>query len=279
MKAHPGILTVVLLTCIWTPSAAQVLSGRVLESSSGRPVGDALVSLVASSGVVSTVESDAVGRFRLQVPAPGWYSLRVQRIGYAPVSTDSLAIAAGENVDVVIRLWLSAVPLTPLVVERRAADRTRSQVERRIETGRQTGLGWFITKEALDSTSSRSVTGILLRVPRVSVAVDSLNKTWPITQSQGGCRPTLYLNGARMAFPAGQALDDLLVPGDLEAIEVYRTRNELPPEFAGIDQCAAIVFWTRLGGPDATGTWRYVTMAGAFFGLIGFFLGRLAIRP
>jgi hypothetical protein len=195
------------------------------------------------------------------------------------VSTDSLAVAAGENVDVIIRLWVSAVPLTPLVVERRAADRARSQFERRVDTGRQMGLGWFITKEALDSIGSRSVTGILLRVPRVSVAVDSSNKAWPITQSQGGCRPTQYLNGARMAFPAGQALDDLLVPGDLEAIEVYRTRNELPLEFTGIDQCAAIVFWTRFGGSDATGSWRYVAMAGAFFGLIGFLLVQWTIRP
>jgi hypothetical protein len=279
MKAQPAILTVFLLTCIGTPSAAQVLSGRVLESSSGRPVGDALVSLVASSRVVSTVESDVVGRFRLQAPAPGWYSLRVQRIGYAPVSTDSVTVAAGENVDVVLRLWVSAVALTPLIVERRAPDRARSQLERRIETGRQMGLGWFITREALDSIGSRSVTGILLRVPRVSVAVDSLNRTWPITQSQGGCRPTLYLNGARMAFAAGQALDDVLVPGDLEAIEVYRTRNELPHEFAGIDQCAAIVFWTRFGGSDATGPWRYIAMAGAVFGLIGFLLVQWTISP
>jgi hypothetical protein len=279
MKAHVAILTVFLFTSIWTPSAAQVLSGRVLESSSGRPVGDALVSLVAGSRVVSTVESDVMGRFRLQAPASGSYSLRVHRIGYAPVSTESLAVAAGENVEVVIRLWVSAVPLTPLVVERRAADRARTQLERRIETGRQTGLGVFITREALDSVSSRSVTGILMRVPRMSVAVDSFDKTWPITQSQGGCRPTLYLNGARMTFPPGQALDDVLIPGDLEAIEVYRTRNEVPLEFAGIDHCAAIVFWTRLGGSDKTETWRHIAVVGSLFGLIGFFLIQWTISP
>lgn len=277
MKAHPAILTVFLFTSVWTPSAAQVLSGRVLESSSGRPVGDALVSLVASGRVVSMVESDVMGRFRLQAAAPGRYSLRVHRIGYESVSTESLAVAAGENVDVVLRLWVSAVPLTPLVVERRAADPARTELERRVENGRQTGLGWFITREALDSVSSRSVTGILIRVPRVSVAVDSFNKTWPITQ--GGCRPTLYLNGARMTFPAGQALDDVLASGDLEAIEVYRTRNELPHEFAGIDHCAAIVFWTRFGGSDATGAWRYIAVAGGFFGLIGVLLLQWTISP
>jgi hypothetical protein len=75
-----------------------------------------------------------------------------------------------------------------------------------------------------------------------------------------------------MAFATGQAIDDVLVPGELEAIEVYRTRSELPREFAGIDQCGAIVFWTRFGGYDRSGTVHIVAAAAGLLGMLAFLI-------
>jgi hypothetical protein len=43
-------------------------------------------------------------------------------------------------------------------------------------------------------------------------------------------------------------LNQLVVPGEVEGIEIYRRPAEVPPQFApsGIFSCGAIVIWTRL---------------------------------
>jgi hypothetical protein len=199
------------------------------------------------------------------VPRAGWYSLRVERIGYASASSDTLPVGARENVEVTIRLSVSAVRLEPLlVVERRMEIRPRSEFERRVESGRKSGLGVFIAREALDSTSAQSVTAMLARV--------ALLGDGPVSFSQGGCTPTLYLNGARFAFTTRESIDDLIQPGTLEGIEIYRNRTELPREFAGIGHCAAIFFWTRAGEPRRGAAWRLLVAGGALLGLAVLFI-------
>jgi hypothetical protein len=218
-----------------------------------------------------STESNSTGNFRVAVPRAGWYSLRVERFGYASASSDTLKIGARENVEVSIRLSVTAIRLEPLlVVERRRESRPRSEFERRSESGRRSGLGVFITREALESTSSPSVTGVLARVPLLGLRGDVA----PISFSQGGCTPTLYLNGAR--FQLGRAtLDDLILPGTLEGIEIYRNRTEMPREFVGIGHCGAIVFWTRMGEPGEPGgraSWRWLAAGGALLGVVVLFI-------
>jgi hypothetical protein len=245
---------------------AQVITGRVLEIDSDRPIQAATVTLVADTRFLLTTESDSAGNFRLAVPRAGWYSLRVERLGYASANSDTLEVGARENVEVAIRLSVTAVRLEPLlVVERRREIRPRSEFERRFESGRRSGLGVFITRDALDSTSAQSVTALLARVPLL--AGGGL-----VSLSQVGCTPTLYLNGARFQLAIGETIDDLIQPSTLEGVEIYRNRTELPREFAGIGHCAAIVFWSRDGNPGRGATWRLLAAAGALLGLMVVFL-------
>jgi hypothetical protein len=87
-----------------------MITGRVLESGSSRPVDAAVVTLLASGQTLVRVESDSTGYFRLPVPPPGWYGLRVERLGYATARSDSLEVRSRENVEIVIRLGVTAVP-------------------------------------------------------------------------------------------------------------------------------------------------------------------------
>jgi hypothetical protein len=128
-------------------------------------------------------------------------------------------------------------------------------------------LGVFITRAALDSTTAQSVTALLARVPL-------LGGDGVLSLSRGGCTPTLYLNGARFQLASGETIDDLILPRTLDGVEIYRHRTELPPEFAGIDRCAAIVFWTRTGDPGRRAGWRFVAAGGAVLGLLLLFLTR-----
>jgi hypothetical protein len=261
------------LTVAWTAVAlattpaclqAQLVTGRVLEVGSDRPVPAATITLLADSRALLSTESDSAGFFQVPIPRAGWYSLQVERLGYASATSDSLQVGARESVEVAIRLSVTAIRLEPLlVVERRREIRPQSEFERRLEAGRKSGLGVFITREALDSTSAQSVTAVLARVPL-------LTGGGLVSMSQGGCTPTLYLNGAR--FQIDTELDDMIQPSTLEGIEIYRNRSELPRNFAGIGHCAAIVFWTRGGDPSRGSAWRFLAAGGALLGLLAIFV-------
>jgi hypothetical protein len=263
---------VVVCTVAWLAGTpvnlpAQVITGRVLELGSDRPVPAVSVTVVAAGRSLFGTEADSVGSFRVAVPGAGWYSLRVGRIGYASVTSDSLEVGPREDVEVTIRLSVEAFRLEPLlVVERREEVRPRSELERRLESGRRSGLGVFITREALDSTTAQTVTALLSRMPFLRLGRDDL----PITISRGGCTPTLYLNGAR--FQLAERLDEFIQPGTLEAVEIYRNESELPREFAGIGHCGAIVFWTRVGEPRRGAAWRFLLAGGALLGMALFFI-------
>ena len=273
MKLHAAF-AFALFGSLSATSSAQVISGRLFEAGSSRPVDAAVVSLLATGRSVLSVESDSAGYFRVPVSRPGWYGLRVERLGYATASTDSLEVRAHENVEIVIRLGVTALPLEPLiVVERRTSVGFRTEFQRRFEAGRRSGQGWFVTRETLDSAGPVPVTSVLGRQPLLTVQSGADGRAWPVSLSHGGCAPTLYLNGARLTFAAGESLDDFLSTDNLEGIEIYRNRMETPPEYVGIGQCGAIVFWTRGGDPARRqGLWRLLAAGGAVLGMVVLFV-------
>jgi hypothetical protein len=68
-----------------------------------------------------------------------------------------------------------------------------------------------------------------------------------VTRGTGRCNPTLYLDGAMVASGALGPVrpDDFIVPRDVEAVEVYVRSNEVPIEFAAVDDCGVVLIWTR----------------------------------
>ena len=268
MKIRKAALAVALAAIAPVPSSAQIINGRVFEAGSDRPVGGALVTVMASGRSVLRTESDSLGFFQAEMPRPGAYALRVERLGYATTDTDTLSVGADETVEIAIRLGVTAVQLEPLMVIERRSSVRRSEFQRRMDAGRRSGLGVFMTRDEIERTGSPSVTGVLLRAPLVSLLGDAR----PFTLSRGGCTPTLYLNGSRMVFASGESLDDRITPEVLEGIEIYRNETELPFEFTGIGQCGAILFWTRGGEPGRGGAWRFLVGGAAFLGMMILFV-------
>jgi hypothetical protein len=247
---------------------AQVITGRVLELGSNRPIPAASVTLAAATSSLLVTESDSAGMFHVAVPRAGRYTLRIERIGYASGSSETLEVGAREKVDVTICLSVTPIRIEPLlVVERRTQIRPQAEFERRAATGRNSGLGVFITRKDLDSTSAHSVTDLLGRVPFLRLEGENV-----VSYSEGGCIPTLYLNGASFQFATGESINDLIQPGSLEGVEIYRNRTELPRDFAGIGHCAAILFWTRAGEPSRGASWRLLIAGGGVLGLLVFFI-------
>jgi hypothetical protein len=272
MNPFTVMLAAAVLTGAASSLSAQVLTGRVLESGSDQPIAAASISLLAGGRTILITESDSAGHFEMPVPGPGTYGLRVERLGYGAADTEALSFAAGEFVELAIRLGVTAVRLDPIMVIERRITRIESEFERRMETGRRMGLGVFVTRQELERNALLSVTDVLARVPLMSVQFDGRGNAWPATVSRGGCIPTLYLNGARMTFASGESVDDVIMPDMLEGIEVYRNETELPRSFAGIGQCGAVVFWTRGGDPGRRGGWRFLAGIGAVLGMVVLFV-------
>jgi hypothetical protein len=249
---------------------AQILTGRVVEYGSDRAVVAASVGIFDGHDAMVSTESDSTGGFRLVLPAAGRYRIRVERLGYAPAETEAIEVGLTELVEVEIGLRVDAVEIEPIIVVTRRTTAPASEFHRRLEDGRRTGFGWFITRAQLDSTTAISVTDLVLRVPFVGMGADTLRRPTPVMLSRGGCVPTLYLNGA-LWTGAYERLNDMLLPTSIEGVEIYRHSSEVPAELRG---CAAIVFWTREGEPTRGGFWRFVLAGGAALGLLAFFVAR-----
>jgi Carboxypeptidase regulatory-like domain/TonB dependent receptor-like, beta-barrel len=89
-------------------SRALPVTGTVVDPGS-KSVSDAAVTLQQDSGkTVASAKTDAMGRFRFAVVAPGNYSLEVQRDGFA-ISTTSLQVGSQPPAPLTISLALAPV--------------------------------------------------------------------------------------------------------------------------------------------------------------------------
>lgn len=217
------------------------LAGFV-RSDAGRPVADAIVE-VWNTGI--SANTDASGRFELTSLPVGTHTLEVRRIGFVPEhhivqlasrAPTTVAVALDEPV----RL-LEAIEVTGRTVY----SRRHSEIARR----RRTGFGHFIDREELERSASMRVSDVLRRVPGVRVIPSETGEIVQIRDGgslSGRCSPTLYLDGMRLA--TDEDVNFVTMANSLEAIEVYTSAAQTPPEYWG-GTCGAILLWTKMELP------------------------------
>jgi hypothetical protein len=145
-----------------TPAVAQApgsLAGRV-TSPSGVPVADATVTATSATGELRRAVTRADGGWRITRVAPGRWTVRAARVGFAGAE-QGVDVAAGAEARVELRLAETGVALDPLeAVSRRDAARERSRFEAeagvtsRVITGEEIkmlpGLGEADVMRAID---------------------------------------------------------------------------------------------------------------------------------
>ncbi len=89
-----------------------VLAGRVTDALSGAPV---VAAVVAVEGAGAETLSGADGSFVIRALAPGRYTVRVRRLGYAPAYVEEVRIANGIDARVEVALAPLPVELTPVL--------------------------------------------------------------------------------------------------------------------------------------------------------------------
>ncbi|NNF12257.1 MAG: carboxypeptidase regulatory-like domain-containing protein [Gemmatimonadetes bacterium] len=104
---------------------AQTVQGRVLDDEDDRPVGTAVVRLLDGDGEQRAIAAaDSLGRYSLEVPEPGVYRLRAERLGYHAMETPLLEMGRADGLyplDLLVRR--APVPIEGLEVTNRDVDR------------------------------------------------------------------------------------------------------------------------------------------------------------
>jgi outer membrane receptor for ferrienterochelin and colicin len=148
-------------------------------------------------------------------------------------------------------------------------------------------FGRFITRDLIEERRARRFTDLLRTIPgvRINPSAGGLGRSavqlrGSLLSHGGVCQPRVFIDGTivirgdsrprtldKRAGPREEAteqelpeferdeiaLDDVVMPDDVEAIEVYRSAAQIPARFGGASretQCGVIVIWTRRGGRE-----------------------------
>jgi len=96
---------------------AQTVRGTAFEEGTGERVEGAIVALLDEGGSSrGAALTDAAGAFRIRTTAPGTYRIRIERIGYATLTSDPFRLAPGQVMERAWHLPVAAVELSSLEV-------------------------------------------------------------------------------------------------------------------------------------------------------------------
>lgn len=235
------------LACAATLSAQDV-RGTVLEEGSGRPVPEAVVTLVNSQGLrAGRTIAAADGTFAFRITRPDGYQLRAERVGYRAVSSPYVTLAPGDSVVLELRMSTRSVILAPLTVVA-GGDVLRDRVLAAFEYRRGRGFGRFMGPEQIERIRPFYATDVLQQVPFVTVT-GGMRRSVVLSDRRGGqCTPTVFVDRVRYRLGEDFDLDQIVAGTRVLAVEVYPTPSGLPPEFSVLDnyRCGVIVIWTRV---------------------------------
>ncbi len=94
-------------------STTIVVRGITRDAESGAPVEGVRVEVGVAARVVISREA---GRFDVRLPAPGSYTIRATRLGYQPVTVESLLTGRSDSTELVIVMTRASVSLAAVVV-------------------------------------------------------------------------------------------------------------------------------------------------------------------
>lgn len=243
-------VSLLVANCLAGSLQGQAVRGTVKDHQTGRGVPDATIMLLNEAGIVRNMAlTDSAGSYRLDVPAPGRYSLRVDAAGFNTANVDPFLARAGRILDLDIDIW-SLTELEPVVVtaeERPFAPGPLEGFYERMERGR----GQFITRTEIEQKGATRFTEIFRLVPGVTVVPRGGSQHYTvrfkgIARMGGDCPPVLWVDDARWgSIDYGDGADRVLFPSEIQGIEIY-TPSTVPAAYAtGDSMCGVIVVWTK----------------------------------
>jgi hypothetical protein len=252
MLTRLSILALIGLASTAAAQETRTISGTVSDSG-GQPIPYVSV----DGGPKYRTLSNALGEFRLVVPAKERLEIGVRRIGYLPTK---VRVEPGSDTTIGISLQRLAALLSTQVVRAQQLVRTlelRGFYERMAESERGALVGDYITPEEIEMRNAQRVTQLLdqkrgIRVMRTgscNVMVQCFR-----VMGAGNCPATVYLDGQRLNRlgvasndPSGApAIDELIPVTGVSGIEVYPRGSSAPAKYQSFGgTCAIVVIWTK----------------------------------
>lgn len=262
-----GVLTMagIGLLALAAGAAAQnrvQILGRVLDDQSGDPIVDVdLAARTVADAFLGSATTDEAGRFSFTVYRIDAIRIYAARFGYKRTSTPVLRFDGNDYFEVELRLHPDALLLAPLeVIARREAQ--QSPVLAGFRHRMQRGAGYYITRAEIERRNPMFISDMLLDVPgiRSSSSGRGARRILRMARTEAwNCSLQLFVDGVlmtpRVAAMGEIPVDDLVSPGSVEGIEVYRGLSTVPAEFLNENaRCGVIAIWTRRGDdPSARG--------------------------
>jgi hypothetical protein len=220
------------------------LSG-VVRNAQGQPLHGVQL-MIWGSDVTGSTGDD--GTFTLTDLPSGTQSLEARYVGYSPTRV-AVDLASNETRSVDVTLSERAEVLDQVTVYGKVSKR-RLDYTGFLERRKSAGSGHFITRADIAEMRPVDLTDILRRVPGLRLVPTSyfdytiLSSRGVTTNPSGTCQPLIFVDGARLTDDT--ALNGMLRPGDIAAIEVYAGLAGTPAQYSGGD-CGSILIWT---GPE-----------------------------
>jgi hypothetical protein len=261
MQFVPRTLPLAALLFAALPLSAQAVRGRVIDAATGEGVAQAQVQAVTPEGHdAGRARTGPDGAFEIQLRAAGTMRIRAERTGYQATLTGNLPVAIRETVEVEVRLSSSALAMEPLRVTARVEPPHRRNLELNGFYDRERmGLGKYLRREDFENRANQNLAQVLSRVQGTSIQYQGSkqyvyfprNGRPNLRQSfrgppQNACLPRLFVDGSRVTYDANNDINSVVSPGQVEAIEVFRSPSEIPVQYNDNNSmCGVILIWTR----------------------------------
>jgi hypothetical protein len=189
---------VAIAAALSASARAQIIVVNLHESASGAAIPGAVVRLMQQDRAVNQALTNASGRAGLQTLGPGRYRVRVSRIGYSPVFSDFIDVAAGETKTIDVAMPMVSITLPAVAVQ------TESQCGNKVADNDLAGAIWEQVRTALTAnvvTTRERETPIHVREFRRELTKDADLKSEVITRDT-------TVRGAPYASPNAKTLVD-----------------------------------------------------------------------
>jgi len=209
----------------------------IVADTGKRPIVDA--EIVAMRHKLTTI-TDSRGVFILNRLEPGPEVFLVRRIGYRPESFDA-TLNGGDTLRLGVIMAEAPVQLPDLMVE----------AEGRLYFGKMVGFGerlrssaaprsTFLTQADIDRLHPTRTIDLLVQAGLKPRYTRRGQET--IACPRGGGRMAIYLDGAELSGGFGISWLD---PSQIQAVEVYKSAAERPPQFNATGSDCTVIIWTK----------------------------------
>ena len=272
----------------FAPSAlAQRVHGRLVDVVTGAPLAGGLLTLRTAQGErIGSVATTTAGRFEIRAPGPGLYYVEVSRLGYRLLRDGPFELEQSSEREAVYSLQRQAFHLAPIEVSaEKPAERSAYLEQVGFYERQKSDFGHYITRDEIEARHPDRFTDLMRTIPGVRILPSptgiggaSLQFRGSLLSHGGVCQPQVVIDGlivirgtarpwrpgdgrvvdraTEQAVPQPDpdrvqvSIDDLVMPDDVAAVEVFRSGVQVPARFGGTStstQCGVIAIWTRRG--------------------------------